>query len=48
MMVVPSSSIFYPVVCNTMTKKAIMTAIIKGYHKRLTQILPRKDVALVM
>ncbi len=35
-------------VCDTLAKKAIPTAIISGYHDRPTQILPRKDVALVI
>jgi hypothetical protein len=35
-------------VCDTLAKKAILTAIISGYHDRPTQILPRKDVALVI
>jgi hypothetical protein len=35
-------------VCNTLAKQAITTAIIKGYHNRPTQLLPCKDVALVI
>jgi hypothetical protein len=35
-------------VCDTLAKKAILMAIISGYHDRPTQILPRKDVALVI
>jgi hypothetical protein len=35
-------------VCDTLAKKAILTAIISGYHNRPTQILLRKDVALVI
>jgi hypothetical protein len=35
-------------VCDTLAKKAILTAIISGYHDWPTQILPRKDVALVI
>ncbi len=35
-------------VCNTLAKKAITTAKIKGYHDRPTPILPCKDVALVI
>jgi hypothetical protein len=33
-------------ICDTLVKKAITTAIIKGYHDRPTKNLPRKDVAL--
>ncbi len=35
-------------VCNTLAKKVLMNAIISGYHDRPTQLLPRKDVALVI
>jgi hypothetical protein len=35
-------------VCNTLAKKALSSAIISGYHDRPTQILPCKDVALVI
>jgi hypothetical protein len=35
-------------VCNTQAKKALSLAIISGYHDRPTQILPRKDIALVI
>ncbi len=35
-------------VCNTLAKKALLLAIISGYHDRPTQILPCKDVALVI
>jgi hypothetical protein len=35
-------------VCNTLAKMALLLAIISGYHDRPTQILPRKDVALVI
>jgi hypothetical protein len=35
-------------VCNTLAKKALLLAIISGYHDRPTQILPRKYVALVI
>ncbi len=35
-------------VCDTLAKKAITMAIIKGYHDKPTQILPRKDVTLVI
>ena len=35
-------------VCDTLVKKALLSAIISGYHDRPTQILPRKDVALVI
>jgi hypothetical protein len=35
-------------VCDTLAKKALLSAIISGYHDRPTQILPCKDVALVI
>jgi hypothetical protein len=35
-------------ICDTLAKKAISTAIISGYHNRPTQILPCKDVALMI
>ncbi len=35
-------------ICNTLAKKVLSSAIISGYHDRPTQILPRKDVALVI
>jgi hypothetical protein len=35
-------------VCDTLAKKAILTAIISGYHDRPTQILLSEDVALVI
>jgi hypothetical protein len=35
-------------ICNTLAKKALLSAIISGYHDRPTQILPREDVALVI
>jgi hypothetical protein len=35
-------------VCNTLAKKALTNAIISGYHDRPTQLLPCKDVALVI
>jgi hypothetical protein len=35
-------------VCNTLAKKALLSAIISGYHDRPTQILPCEDVALVI
>jgi hypothetical protein len=35
-------------VCNTLAKKALLLAIISGYHDRPTQILLREDVALVI
>ncbi len=35
-------------ICNTLAKKALLLAIISGYHDRPTQILPREDVALVI
>jgi hypothetical protein len=35
-------------ICDALAKKAILTAIISGYHDRPTQILLRKDVALVI
>ena len=35
-------------VCDTLAKRAITTAIISGYHDRPTQLLPCKDVALVI
>jgi hypothetical protein len=33
---------------DSLVKKAITMAIIKGYHDRPTQILPRKDITLVI
>jgi hypothetical protein len=35
-------------ICNTLAKKALTDAIISGYHDRPTQLLPCKDVALVI
>ena len=35
-------------ICNTLAKKALLLAIISGYHDWPTQILPCKDVALVI
>jgi hypothetical protein len=35
-------------VCDTLAKKALLLAIISGYHDWPTQILPCKDVALVI
>ncbi len=35
-------------VCNMLAKQAIMTAIIHSYHKSQTQLLPNKDVALII
>jgi hypothetical protein len=35
-------------VCNTLAKQAVMTAIIKRYHYRPTQILLREDVTLIV
>jgi hypothetical protein len=35
-------------ICDTLAKKAILAAIISGNHGRPTQILPRKDMALVI
>jgi hypothetical protein len=34
--------------CDTLAKQAIMTAIILGYHNRQNQLLPNKDVALII
>jgi hypothetical protein len=31
-----------------LAKQAIMTAIIRGYHNRQSQLLPNKDVALII
>jgi hypothetical protein len=35
-------------VCNTLAKRVVMTTLIKGYHDRLTQLLPCKDVTLIV
>jgi hypothetical protein len=35
-------------VCNTLAKRAVTTAIIKGYHDYPAQLLLRKDVALIV
>ncbi len=35
-------------ICDTLAKKALTNAIISGYHGRPTQLLPHKDVALVI
>jgi hypothetical protein len=35
-------------VCNTLAKRAVTTAILKGYHNRPTLLLPQEDVALVV
>jgi hypothetical protein len=35
-------------VCNTLAKCLVTTAINHGYHDRLTQLLPKEDVALVI
>jgi hypothetical protein len=35
-------------ICNTLMKKALLSAVISGYHDRLNQILPREDAALVI
>jgi hypothetical protein len=35
-------------VCDTLAKESITTAIIHGYHDRQSQLLPKKDVALVI
>jgi hypothetical protein len=35
-------------VCNTLAKKSISIAIIQGYHNRQSQLLPNKDVALII
>jgi hypothetical protein len=35
-------------VCDILVKKALTNAIISRYHDRPTQLLPRKDVALVI
>jgi hypothetical protein len=34
--------------CNTLAKRAVTTAIVAGYHRGPTQILPREDVALII
>jgi hypothetical protein len=33
---------------NTLAKKSIAIAIIQGYHNRQSQLLPNKDVALIL
>jgi hypothetical protein len=35
-------------VCDTLTKQAVTTTIVKGYHNGPAQILPREDVALIV
>ncbi len=35
-------------VCNTLAKRAVMNAIMKGYHNSPTQIFPREDIALIV
>ena len=35
-------------VCNTLAKNSVSNAISLGYHDRLTQFLPKEDVALVI
>jgi hypothetical protein len=35
-------------VCDTLAKRAVMNAIMKGYHNGPTQILPQEDVALIV
>jgi hypothetical protein len=35
-------------ICDTLAKKALTNAIISGYYDRPTQLLPRKDVTLVI
>jgi hypothetical protein len=35
-------------VCDTLVKKALTNAIISGYHDRPSQLLPCKDVTLVI
>ncbi len=35
-------------VCDTLAKRAVTTAITKGYHDGPAQILPREDVALIV
>ena len=35
-------------VCDTLAKRSVHTAIVRGYHDRPTQMLPKEDVALVI
>jgi hypothetical protein len=35
-------------VCKRLAKKSITTAIIQGYHNRQSQLLPNKNVALII
>jgi hypothetical protein len=35
-------------VCDTLAKRAIITATLQGYHSRQSQLLPKEDVALVI
>jgi hypothetical protein len=35
-------------VCNMLAKNSITTAINQGYHDRQSQLLPNKDVALII
>jgi hypothetical protein len=32
------------VVCNMLAKRAVTTAVIKGYHNRPAQLLPQEDL----
>jgi hypothetical protein len=34
--------------CDTLAKKAVTTATVKGYHDRPAQLLPQEDVALIV
>ncbi len=34
--------------CNTLAKKAVAIALLKGYHNRFTQLLPNEDAVLVI
>jgi hypothetical protein len=35
-------------VCSILAKKSITTTIIQGYHNRQSQLLPNKDVGLIL
>jgi hypothetical protein len=35
-------------VCDTLAKRVVTTAILKGYHNRQTQMLPCNNIALVV
>ncbi len=35
-------------ICDTLAKKLITSALMLGYHDKMTQLLPKEDVAMLI